>query len=82
MFAAFNGKPIIEPKAGILIPVLLGESEEHSTQKAMAYSLHNTGTFWVVGNQFCPTLLPQRLNKRSLTFHPDKNNVHKSVFTL
>lgn len=42
--AAFNGQPIIVPKAGILISVLLDKSEEHSTQEAMAYSLHNTGT--------------------------------------
>lgn len=27
--AAFNGEPIIVSKAGILIPVLLGKSEEH-----------------------------------------------------
>lgn len=42
--AAFNSQPIIVSKAGILIPFLLGKSEEHSTQEAMAYSLHNTGT--------------------------------------
>ena len=35
MSATFNGKSFIMPNAGILIPVLLGKSEDHSTQGAM-----------------------------------------------
>ena len=42
MSAAFNGKAFIMPKAGILISVLLGKSEEHSTKGAMTHTHTHT----------------------------------------